>query len=84
MPQCGGKENAMTLEYSIRLLAGSLVLVSLVLGLTVSPYWFILTGFVGVNLVQSAFTGFCPAEIIFKRLFFKQHQVEKVAGPRGV
>ena len=62
----------MTLENSIRLLAGSLVLLSLVLGLTVSPYWFILTGFVGVNLVQSSFTGFCPAEIILKRCFFQK------------
>lgn len=62
----------MTLENSIRLLAGSLVLLSLVLGLTVSPYWFILTGFVGVNLVQSSFTGFCPGEIIIKKLFFEK------------
>ena len=62
----------MTLEYSIRLLAGSLVLLSLALGLTVSHYWFILTGFVGVNLVQSSFTGFCPAEMIFRKLFFEK------------
>jgi hypothetical protein len=64
----------MTLEYSIRLLAGSLVLISLALGLTVSPYWFFLTGFVGVNLVQSSFTGFCPAEIIIKKFFFEKRK----------
>lgn len=61
----------MTLENSIRLLAGSLVLLSLALGLTVSPYWFVLTAFVGANLMQSSFTGFCPAEMIIKRLFFQ-------------
>ncbi len=58
----------MSIENMIRVLAGTLVLVSLVLGLTVSQYWFILTGFVGVNLVQSAFTGFCPAEMILRKI----------------
>jgi hypothetical protein len=58
----------MTIEYMIRILAGSLVLISLVLGLKVSPWWFILTAFVGVNLIQSAFTAFCPAETILKKL----------------
>lgn len=58
----------MTVENMVRVLAGTLVLVSLVLGLTVSQYWYILTGFVGFNLLQSAFTGFCPAEIVFKKI----------------
>ena len=58
----------MNVENMIRVMAGALILISLALGLTVSPYWFILTGFVGLNLLQSAFTGFCPAEMIFKRL----------------
>jgi len=58
----------MTIENQIRVLAGSLILISLALGLTVGPYWFILTGFVGLNLFQSAFTGFCPAEMILRRL----------------
>lgn len=61
----------MTLENSIRLMAGSMVLLSLALYLWVSPWWLLLTTFVGFNLVQSSFTGFCPAEIILKRLFFK-------------
>jgi len=60
----------MTLENSIRLLAGTLVMLSLVLYYFVSPYWLLLTAFVGFNLVQSSFTRFCPAEMIFKRLFF--------------
>ena len=45
-----------------------MVLVSLYLGMTMSPSWFYLTGFVGVMLFQSAFTGFCPAEMIFRKL----------------
>jgi len=57
----------MTVEHMIRILAGTLILASLVLGLTVSQYWFILAGFVGLNLIQSAFTGFCPAEIILRK-----------------
>lgn len=60
----------MTLENSIRLLAGSMILLSLVLYWFVSPWWLLLTAFVGVNLIQSSFTRFCPAEMIFKRLFF--------------
>lgn len=58
----------MSVENMIRVFAGSLVLISLALGLLVSQNWFILTGFVGVNLIQSAFTGFCPAEMIFKKM----------------
>ena len=62
----------MTLENSVRLFAGILVVLSLVLYYFVSPYWLLLTAFVGLNLVQSALTRFCPAEMIFKRLFFSQ------------
>ncbi len=62
----------MTLENSIRLLAGLLVLTSLILHYLVSPYWLLLTAFVGFNLIQSSFTRFCPAEIVFKKVFFKK------------
>jgi hypothetical protein len=58
----------MTIESAIRLLAGSLILVSLALSQFVSPWWLLLAGFVGLNLAQSALTGFCPAEAILKRL----------------
>ena len=54
----------MKLEYMIRLLAGGLVLLSLALALFVSNWWLLLGAFVGVNLMQSSFTGFCPAEKI--------------------
>lgn len=57
----------MTVENAIRLLAGSLVLIGLGLGLLVNPWFFILVGFVGFNLVQSSMTRFCPAEMIMRR-----------------
>lgn len=63
----------MSLENSIRLLAGTLVLLSVTMGYFISPYWFILTAFVGFNLIQSSITKFCPAEMIFARMFFKKN-----------
>jgi hypothetical protein len=59
----------MKLEYRIRVLAGTMVLVSLALGHWVSPWWLLLAAFVGLNLIQSAFTGFCPACNILRRIF---------------
>lgn len=58
----------MKLENAIRALAGTLILASLGLAHFVSLNWLWLTAFVGANLVQSAFTGFCPAETILKKL----------------
>jgi Protein of unknown function (DUF2892) len=58
----------MTIESAIRLLAGSLILLGLALSQLVSPWWLLLTAFVGLNLAQSALSGFCPAESIFRRL----------------
>lgn len=58
----------MKLESAIRLLAGTLVLTGLALAQFVHPYWLGLTGFVGLNLIQSSFTGFCPAETILAKL----------------
>ena len=60
----------MTTERAVRLLAGTMVAVSLVLGYVVSSYWHLLAAFVSLNLIQSSFTGFCPAAIVFKRLGF--------------
>ncbi|RMG46845.1 MAG: DUF2892 domain-containing protein [Acidobacteria bacterium] len=53
----------MTRERIIRAFAGTMVLVSLALGYWYHPGFFLLTAFVGANLLQSAFTGFCPLEI---------------------
>jgi Inner membrane protein YgaP-like, transmembrane domain len=58
----------MKIENAIRVLAGSLVLISLALAHWVNPWWLLLAAFVGANLIQSAFTGFCPAEIVLKKL----------------
>lgn len=58
----------MSMHYAIRLVAGLFVLVSLALGYWVSPYWFLFTAFVGVNLVQSAFSHWCQMEKILSRL----------------
>lgn len=58
----------MTIDRIVLAFAGTMVLLSLALGLLLSPYWFLLTGFVGLNLLQSAFTGFCPLAIVLKKL----------------
>lgn len=58
----------MKLENAIRALAGTFILISLALAHYVSPNWLWFTAFVGANLLQSAFTGFCPAEMVLKKL----------------
>ncbi len=58
----------MTTENAIRVLAGTMILTSAALAYFVSPWWLLLAFFVGLNLIQSAFTGFCPAEIVLKKL----------------
>lgn len=58
----------MSIDRAVMALAGTLVLVSVALGYWVSPYWFLLTVFVGANLLQASFTRFCPAAMIFKWL----------------
>ena len=58
----------MKTEAFVRILAGSIVLLSLALAHWASPWWLILTVFVGVNLIQSAFTGFCPPSLVLRKL----------------
>jgi hypothetical protein len=58
----------MSIDRIVLAFAGTMVLVGLVLGYSVNAYWFLLTAFVGLNLLQSAFTGFCPLAIILKKL----------------
>lgn len=58
----------MKLEHIIRLIAGTFILASLILGNLVSPYWYLFTAFVGVNLIQSAITKWCLMEDILKAL----------------
>lgn len=59
----------------IRLIAGFFVLASVLLGVFVSKYWLIFTGFVGIMLMTSALTGFCPMELILKTLGAEQRKV---------
>lgn len=61
----------MTVDRAVMMVAGFMVLLSLALGVYVSPLWFWLTAFVGLNLMQASVTGFCPAAIIFKKLGLK-------------
>ncbi|WP_020177300.1 YgaP family membrane protein [Methyloferula stellata] len=58
----------MNIDRAVLMFAGLMVLLSLALGFYVSPYWYLLTAFVGLNLIQASFTGFCPAALIFKKL----------------
>lgn len=67
----------MSLEHSIRMLAGTMVLVSLVLYHFVSPWWLLLAAFVGLNLFQSAITKWCLAEQILQTCFFKKSAAAK-------
>ncbi len=57
----------MSVEYAIRAIAGTFVLLSLTLGWFVSPYWFFFTAFVGLNLLQSSFTGWCLMDTILRK-----------------
>ena len=61
----------MTVDRVVMLFAGLMILLSLALGYWVSGYWLLLTAFVGINLIQSSFTGFCPAALFFRRLGVK-------------
>jgi hypothetical protein len=58
----------MSIDRIVLAFAGTMIIVSLALGYYVSPYWLLLALFVGVNLLQSAFTGFCPLAIILRKL----------------
>lgn len=58
----------MKTDSLVRLLAGTVTLVGTLLAWKVSPWWLLLTGFVGVNLIQSVFTGFCPPTLILTKL----------------
>ncbi len=56
----------MTVDRYLRLIAGAFVAASVVLGVYVHPYFFAFTAFVGLNLVQSAFTSWCPMMTILR------------------
>ena len=64
----------MNIDRFVFAFAGTLILISLVLGQWVHAYWFLLTAFVGLNMFQAAFTGFCPLAVILKKLGIKPGQ----------
>lgn len=61
----------MTIDRAVFAFAGLVILISIALAIWVHPYWLALTAFAGLNILQSAFTGFCPAAMVFKRLGFE-------------
>ncbi|WP_417360487.1 DUF2892 domain-containing protein [Gallaecimonas pentaromativorans] len=64
----------MNIDKLVLRFAGAMVLVSLLLAWLVSPYWLWLTAFVGANLLQASFTGFCPLVMALKKLGVKAGQ----------
>lgn len=58
----------MTVDRAVLAFAGCVVLLSVALAVFIHPAWLWLTAFAGANMLQSAFTGFCPAAIVFKKL----------------
>lgn len=60
----------MSLDKAVLAFAGVMVLLSIVLTQLVSPWFWLFTAFIGLNMIQSAFTGFCPAAMILKKLGF--------------
>ncbi len=58
----------MNIDRTVMAFAGVMILLSLALSQIHSPMWLLLTAFVGVNLFQAAFTGFCPLAIVLKKI----------------
>lgn len=58
----------MNLDRAVMAFAGAMILLSVALVHLASPWWLLLTAFIGLNLLQASFTGFCPAAIVFKKL----------------
>ena len=58
----------MNVDKAVLAFAGCVVLLGLALGTYVNAYWYLLTAFAGINMLQASFTGFCPAAIVFKKL----------------
>ncbi len=70
----------MDVERYLRMIAGFFVMVSVALGYWVHPAWFLFTGFVGLNLFQSAFTNWCPMITFLRKMGVKQQGARATAG----
>ena len=68
------KEVVVTIHQYLRAIAGVFVLISLALGYWVSPYWYLFTAFVGLNLFQSAFSDWCPMMTFLRKLGAKEQR----------
>lgn len=72
--QADHMEKVMSIDRIVLAFAGLVVLISLALSQLHHPYWLWLTAFVGLNMFQAAFTGFCPLALILKRIGAKPGQ----------
>jgi hypothetical protein len=64
-------ETEMNVDRAVMAFAGVMNLLSVVLAVWVSPWWLLFTAFIGLNMLQAAFTGFCPAAMIFRKFGFR-------------
>lgn len=71
----------MTIERYLRLIAGAMVMITVALGYWVSPYWLLFTGFVGLNLFQSAFTNWCPMMTLLRKFGARDESTGAVNHP---
>lgn len=62
------RQSGLNIDRAVLAMAGTIILVSILLVALVSSWWLLLTAFVGLNLLQSSITGFCPAALVFQRL----------------
>ena len=72
----------MSLERSVTAFAGFMIMLSVALTLLVHPNWIWLTAFVGFNLFQQSFTGFCPAAIVMRKLGIRSEKEIALGGAR--
>src|SRR5581483_4509509 len=70
------RRTIMTVERTLRLIAGSFILLSLALGHYLSPYWYLFTAFVGLNLFQSGLTNWCPMMTFLRKLGVSRQEGE--------
>ncbi len=61
----------MNVDRAVMAFAGLMILLSVWLAYAVSPWWLLFTAFIGLNMLQAAFTGFCPAAMIFRKVGMK-------------
>jgi hypothetical protein len=78
MQQIEDREETMTVERYLRMIAGAFILATLALGHWVHPYWYFFTAFVGLNLFQSAFSNWCPMMSFLRKLGVESAGAKKI------